>query len=284
MDFKVYIKDGQEYFSFKQSDREKKISFEFPQSLMDLLELDMTKYGNLRDAQTFAGKLGSLIKDHVYFRLYRFLDISKLPKRDIQWVPSEIDMKQKQIRDLISNVLDSMLPKEPISKKMAKYYSKPNLPRRPFEFATLKTNYEMVDSNTFTEVLYPENIYDIIEFFVRKCIEREQKFKVCKSCGKYFAVTGHAATEYCSRMFKDSGKTCKEIGAVKVYQAKIADDDKGVMKEYNKAYKTRFARIKYKKWTKEEFQAWAEVARVERDKCMAGEISLEQFKEWLKRY
>ena len=55
------------------------------------------------------------------------------------------------------------------------------------------------------------------------------------------------------------------------------------MKEYNKAYKTRFARIKYKKITKEEFQAWAEVARAERDKCIAGEIALEQFKAWLGR-
>ena len=253
---------------------------------MDLLDLDLdlSKYDCFRDTRTFEKHLDSLIAKHIYFRIYNYLDVDHLPKKDIQWVPSEIQTRQEQIKALISHVLDAMLPKGPVQKRMAKYYCKPHTEIGRFHFTALKTNFEMVDSNTFTEVLYPENIYDIIEFFVRKCIKREQHFKVCKSCGRYFAATGHAATEYCNRIFKDSGKTCKEIGAVKVYQAKIADDDKGVMKEYNKAYKTRFARIKYKKWTKEEFRAWAEVARAERDKCMAGEITAEQFKDWIKRF
>ena len=282
MDFKVYIQDGREYFAFKQGSRGKKIDFEFPQSLLDLLDLDIGKY-NFKDAKALEKSLDSLVAEHIYFRLYNYLDIDKLPKKDIQWVPAEIQTRQSQIKDLISHVLDSMLPKEPVSKRMAKYYSKSHAPIERFEFSSLKTNFELVDSNTFTEVLYPENIYDIIEFFVRKCIEKEQTFKVCKSCGRYFAA-GHASTEYCNREFNKSGKTCKEVGAAKVYRAKIADGDNDVMKEYNRAYKTRFARIKYKKWTKEEFQAWAEVARAERDKCIAGEITLEQFRGWLKKF
>ena len=38
--------------------------------------------------------------------------------------------------------------------------------------------------------------------------------RVCKNCGRYFAVAGHGGTEYCSRLFDSKGRTCKEIGAV----------------------------------------------------------------------
>lgn len=52
----------------------------------------------------------------------------------------------------------------------------------------------------------------IIDYFVRECVKREQRFRICKNCGKYFALTGYINTEYCNRPFDSIRRTCKEIG------------------------------------------------------------------------
>ena len=53
------------------------------------------------------------------------------------------------------------------------------------------------------------------------------------------------------------------------------------IRAYKRAYKTNYARIAYGLMTKEEFQAWSKQARQMRNKCAAGEISLEDFNVWL---
>jgi len=44
----------------------------------------------------------------------------------------------------------------------------------------------------------------------------------------------------------------------------------------------RFAQIKAKRMTKEQFVRWGEQARVYRDRVMAGEMALEEFEGWLR--
>ena len=51
---------------------------------------------------------------------------------------------------------------------------------------------------------------------------------------------------------------------------------------YNKYYKPRFSRIRAGKIRREDFQVWAEKARDLRDLAMKGEMSLEEYEEWLK--
>jgi hypothetical protein len=97
---------------------------------------------------------------------------------------------QEQIKKLLSNVLDVLSPNEPVQKKMVKFYSEHNSNSLElFQFTPQPTNFEMVAGDIFTEVLYPNDIYDMIDFFLRACIKKEQPFRVCKSCGKYFAIT-----------------------------------------------------------------------------------------------
>ena len=57
-------------------------------------------------------------------------------------------------------------------------------------------------------------MYDLIDCHLRECVRQEIRMRVCKNCGRYFAVAGHGGTEYCSRLFDSKGRTCKEIGAV----------------------------------------------------------------------
>ena len=54
------------------------------------------------------------------------------------------------------------------------------------------------------------------------------------------------------------------------------------MQLYQRVYKTRFARIKAKRLTKEAFVIWGEEARAYRDRVMRGEMALEEFERWLR--
>ena len=313
--FKVYISDGKEYFEYGNGQETTKKSFAFSQSLMDILYLDIWSYSELFNRMgenlysLYSGKdmklveeikddLNTLSKVHVYFEFLRlewldkleqaekrgFQDIvDLLPRKKLTHLPMNLSTMQRQLMALWNHVLDILSSDEPIQKKMADYYN-PKMDRRlrdpeVFEFQPLRMSFEAVDSMTFTEVLYPKSIYDIIDFFVRECIKREIRFRVCKHCNQFFALTGHINTEYCDRPFDSTGRTCKEMGALRLWEKKKADTP--ALKAYSKAYKKRFAWIKYGKITKEAFYEWAEKAREKRELCLKGGMSMEEFKAWL---
>ena len=80
-----------------------------------------------------------------------------------------------------------------------------------YRFNSCTTTFEMVNENTFAEVLCPNTIFDIIDFHVRECVRREIKFRVCKNCGKYFAVTGHAGIEHCDLVINKKVRLVRKL-------------------------------------------------------------------------
>jgi len=329
--FKVYIDNGREHFRW-QSDTDfvatsgtAKKDFKLSQSLLDLLYLDVDPLYNLtkhmgdeirklydkdgeKNIAFLRDSFDRLAETHLYFEFLRLDWSDRLDKyvkgemsnpakamhyKEITHIPSNITTWQNQIKNIFTKVLDVLSPDKPIQAKMSELYENRDFEGLLlFDFQPLSTTFERSDSNTFTEVLNPRNIGDIVDYFLRNIISRDMTFKVCKSCGKYFpASASHGNSEYCNRIFYglaadgsktlDTGKTCKEIGSVKVYQAKVAENPEYAA--YSRAYKTHFARIKAKKLTKEYFQIWAEEARKLRDEVTAGALSLEEYKNWLKR-
>ena len=131
----------------------------------------------------------------------------------------------------------------------------------------------------FAEVLKPTSIYDMIDYHLRECAKREVKMRKCKNCGRYFAVTGRATTEYCNRPFDSRGRTCKEVGAIAQWTLSKKGDD--VFNDYRREYKKRFARMKAGKLPPEEFYTWSKAAREVKAACEAGEITQDKFKAWL---
>lgn len=187
---------------------------------------------------------------------------------------------QQKLQTLISHVLDMDSSKDSSFERMVSYYRSlgagaPDV----YRFSSCTTNFELVDENTFAEALYPETIFDIIDFHVRECVRREIKFRVCKNCGRYFAVTGHAGVEYCDRVINKKGQTCKEIGAFRVWEKSRSGD--AVFRLYRREYKRRFAWIKAGRIEPDAFYAWSEKAREKKAECEAGKISFDDFSEWL---
>ena len=314
--FKTYIDSGREYYEYTDAaDREQTIKKDlpFPESLMSLLYMDIWELEPItkkmdkallsfyqskdyNELQIVAAGLNELASRHIYFELLRldwldrlnmvdstaprdFQDL--LPHKKISHLCSNIDTLQKQIKGLIAQTLDMDGEKKSVSEKMVAYYNAEGGDTlNTFRFQPQTTNFEVIDHKVFAEVLYPKDIYDLIDFHVRECVKREVKMRICKNCLRYFAVTGKASTEYCDRVCDSKGRTCREIGAINTWTQRKQGDE--VFKEYRREYKKRFARINAGKLTKSAFYAWSEEARKKKEDCDNGTITPEDFSRWLK--
>ena len=314
--FKTYIDGGREYYEYTDAaDREQTIKkdFPFPESLMSLLYMDiwelepitkrmdkaLMSFYQSRDyneLQIVAAGLNELAPRHICFELLRLdwlerLDMvdstapgdfqDLLPHKKISHLCSSIDTMQKQIKGLIAQALDMDGEKRSVSEKMVAYYNTAGDDTlNTFQFQPQTMNFEVINHKIFAEVLYPRDIYDLIDFHVRECVKREVRMRVCKNCLRYFAVTGKASTEYCDRICDSKGRTCREIGAINTWTQRKQGDE--VFKEYRREYKKRFARINAGKLTKSVFYAWSEEARKKKEDCDNGTITPEDFSRWLK--
>lgn len=312
--FKTYIADGREYYEYAvDGEQTIKKDFPFPESLMSLLYMDIweiepitkkmekalrTFYQSKEqtDLHDVVTGLNELAPKHVYFELLRLSWLEKLdavdstaprdyqdllPHKKISHLCSNIDNMQKQVKGLIARALDVDGEKKSVSEKMVEYYNaEGNDTLNTFQFQPQPMSFEVIDSKVFAEVLYPNDIYDLIDFHVRECVKREAKMRVCKNCLRYFAVTRKASTEYCDRVCDSKGRTCREIGAMNTWTQSKRDDE--VFKEYRREYKKRFARINAGKLTKSAFYAWSEEARQKKEDCDNGVITAEEFSRWLK--
>ena len=314
--FKTYIDGGRECYEYTDAaDREQTIKkdFPFPESLMSLLYMDIWELESItrkmdkallsfyqsrdyNELQIVAAGLNELAPRHICFELLRLdwlerLDMvdstaprdfpDLLPHKKISHLCSNIDTMQKQIKGLIAQALDMDGEKKSVSEKMVAYYNAEGGDTlNTFQFQPQTMNFEVIDHKIFAEVLYPRDIYDLIDFHVRECVKREVRMRVCKNCLRYFAVTGKASTEYCDRVCDSKGRTCREIGAINTWTQRKQGDE--VFKEYRREYKKRFARINAGKLTKSVFYAWSEEARKKKEDCDSGVISPEEFSQWLK--
>ncbi|MPM37066.1 hypothetical protein SDC9_83672 [bioreactor metagenome] len=74
-------------------------------------------------------------------------------------------------------------------------------------------------------------------------------------------------------------KPCNEIGASRICTAKLQTDP--ILKVYKKAYSRMDSQKCWGSIDQKEFNDWSWQAIEKRDRCLAGEISLDEFQEWL---
>jgi hypothetical protein len=310
---------GKEFFRYRFAESREELdkapeirkTFFFGGSLLDFLYFDAAKNAGLfqsvaadvkalkdtHDENLILGirnKLEQISELHIYLHLLKFdwycrldrihstRDINALlPHEELANTPAVIAQRQKIAFALVSDVLAYENGGKSIQEKMVNYcLPRPDRKIPPYPFTPLLTRFSLMDSEAFVPVLdRPMNIFDLLTYFLQLSVEREQSYKQCKSCGRYFALSGYSTTEYCEREYENTGKTCREIGASVAFQRKVESEP--AIAAYQKAYKKKFAHIRYKKITKEDFSVWSEIAREKRDKCVAGELDFEEFKNWL---
>jgi len=126
------------------------------------------------------------------------------------------------------------------------------------------------------------NGWALMRFELMKMITQGVMVKKCENCKRYFIPDGRSDIEYCTRILNDQpDKTCQSIGALKKHHEKVQKNP--IHKEYSKAYKRNHARVSVGSISQAEFLSWSDEARVLRNKCIAEEISLDDFTQWLNK-
>ncbi len=148
-----------------------------------------------------------------------------------------------------------------------------------FRFQTIPVNFGPVGAEACGPILQPNTVRDLIDFSLRECVMSGIPVRRCRSCGRYFPLTGRVTAEYCERS-NASRKPCRNTGAVLKWTKDRSEDL--VFKEYRREYKRHFAWIRTGKLSAEEFADWSKRAQAKKKDCDDKKISLDEFKEWLK--
>lgn len=138
------------------------------------------------------------------------------------------------------------------------------------------------------EVFEIDNPEDQIRFEIFKVIQNNFVINKCENCGRLFIPTttsnnpyqkGRNDQKYCNNLYKDTGKTCKEIGASNKYKKKVDNSD--ILKEFKKEYKKMYGRHYNhpKDFKEKQFKEWSKKAVALRDSYNDNQI--EEFKKEL---
>ena len=150
-------------------------------------------------------------------------------------------------------------------------------------YAPMVIRYEFIKNSSFTEVVTigwdNDDLCSLPDYCMYLVLKNKIAVNKCQNCGKFFVPSSRSDEIYCDNIFKD-GKTCKQIG----YERKVNKDE--YKKAYRTAYKTKNAaknrKLKKSPTAEDDFKEWVSEAKKKLEKAKAGEITLEEFKRWLK--
>ena len=124
-----------------------------------------------------------------------------------------------------------------------------------------------------------DDIDDMLRYELVETLVRGVEFKRCKNCGMLFVPTGRSDAIYCDFIMPGEKLPCNKIGANRQAKRKVADDP--VLMEYRRAYQRLNKRVELGYMEKEAFQAWSKEAKARCTQCQKGDISMDEYKNWL---
>ena len=149
----------------------------------------------------------------------------------------------------------------------------------------------MKEKNIVAEEVYElANPEEQIRFELFKVIQNNFTINKCDNCGRLFIpITssnnpnqkGRNDQKYCNNLYKDTGKTCRQIGASNRHKEKV--EDSPILKEFNKEYKKMYGRhYKHpKEFSEKKFKQWSKNAIELRNSY--NDIQIEEFKAELQK-
>ena len=158
-----------------------------------------------------------------------------------------------------------------------------------------------LDIESFAQIikernLFAEEVYELdccenqIRLELFKIIQNNFSINKCENCGRLFIpITtsrnpnqkGRNDQKYCNNLYQDTGKTCREIGALNKRKEKVQNSP--ILQEYNREYKRMYG-LHYnhpKKFKETKFNEWSKKAQKLRD--MYSDKQIEDFRIELKK-
>lgn len=312
--FRAYLLNGKEHYTYTFDPMDSDLTAVrdddlFPESLVLFAYLDRRFYEPIfekihsalsglyeRQTQSAADQVWECLNElgpvHIYFELLRvdwqarlirskqnaYQDAQELlPWEELSTLIDGIETRQQQIRDLFASELDMDVPQK--KKPSLVILTETTKPIAGFHFGQLNFGFEQTKSGDYVQVLYPQDLFDLVDYHLRECLMQETRMRVCKNCGKYFAVVKNSKAEYCNHPFDAKGRSCREVASILQWNRNRADD--AVFKEYRREYKKRFARMKAGTMDAAQFYLWSKLAREKKAECEDGKITLNEFFKWL---
>lgn len=149
---------------------------------------------------------------------------------------------------------------------------------RSANLGTIKATLQAGNSTVLAEYTV-DNPDDLIALELFHTVKDELPIKKCRCCGEYFVPSGRSDSEYCSRISLGENKRCAQIGAMRTFKGKYAENP--IYAEYNRAYKRNHSRLRNGKLYDEEFRDWSAAARKARDQFINENKTVEQFRLYL---
>ena len=130
-------------------------------------------------------------------------------------------------------------------------------------------NIDFVDS---FELKYIESLILLEMMF---CIKNNIPIVKCPNCEQFF-IAHNTGVQYCDRIYKD-GKTCRQLGAKKLFSDKLKSDE--LLLVYEKKYQALYHKLKRSTDDKEKLALTEKISKLKecRMKYKKSEISPEEF-------
>ena len=138
------------------------------------------------------------------------------------------------------------------------------------------------DNNRYgiQEIYEIDNFYNLLFLELYFILQERTYLKKCKNCGKYFLTT-NSAVIYCNNVY-EANKTCREIGASKVFSKNLEKDEAYSL--YRKVYKKKQALAKSKGGSFEiEYNMFKYKGKDKKNAYKLKEITKKEFMDWLRK-
>ncbi len=267
----IYLKFYAECLILSCNDKEKLIESLREFLSPELAEKHLHDMLVLGDAEQIAAWLGKVLSEDLEFRRGR----TKAQIDDIVSPDSSLAKYTPEQRLYILKMESGSGLNRTFQMSVASEYDF----ERSANLGTIKAN--LLERNSAILAEYEiHNPDDFIALELFHTVQGALPIKKCRCCGEYFVPSGRSDSEYCSRISLGENKRCVQIGAMRTFQGKYAENP--IYAEYNRAYKRNHSRLRNGKLYDEEFRDWSAAARQARDQFIRENKTVEQFRLYLR--
>lgn len=126
------------------------------------------------------------------------------------------------------------------------------------------------------------NILAILALMFKEFMSNNHNaIRQCQNCGYYFVPSNLKETKYCNVEYKNTGKTCKQIGKELAYKKSLKEDN--LLYKYRKRYMSLASSVSHYGTTSaiERFEKYKKDGAIMKAKYQNKEITAKEFENWI---
>lgn len=276
MDFKLAFDKnlGLELFVFKRIyyDKSKKIFFSsyLAEHMINPIGSFLLMFSNT-DFEEFLYLKYTLLKN---LRLPYDTDFFKKIEEEAEFTPEDI----QEIRQDEKNFLEDKSIKYNET-EINGFMEKLNI-----KFETFDLIFVNIDVNKYNIPYYFESddIFGIIALIFKEFMsDNHNTIRQCQNCGYYFVPSNLKETKYCNVEYKNTGKTCRQIGKELAYKKSLKEDT--LLDKYRKRYMSLAGSVSHygTDTAIARFEKYKKDGAVIKQKYLNKEITPKEFEKWI---